>query len=346
MYDDVVLQNEYVSAVIDRHSGRVKSLIDLGTGRDYIACGQTAGLEFLQTEKRSSNAWNIGRTIRDIPVEKCVELRAPRRQGDLLKTAEAVFSVEGGCRVPTQITVTYALKAGSRALEVKIKADWQEQGEDTIPVLTYKVPVCGATGKFNYIIPQGTIQRGALNNDVPGIGSGAACVEDGSALVLVSDSKYGYRGEADSLSVTLINSATSPDPYPERGIHNITLWLGLTDGEAGSQTAVTDDVNHALFYVPGNVHEGALPTTDGLVELVAGNAAVTSVSACEGVITVRGFETAGLDGTAVLRFAAPVKGACLTDLSESGYQKPLDVSGCEVTVPMGHNAIWMVKVAL
>ena len=66
---------------------------------------------------------------------------------------------------------------------------------------------------------------------------------------------------------------------------------------------------------------------------------------CEGVITVRGFETAGLDGAAVLRFAAPVKGACLTDLSESGYQKPLDVSGCEVTVPVAHNAIWMIKVA-
>ena len=343
-YDDVVLDNGIVRAVIDAVSGRVKSFVEIESGKEYIAPGKTAGLEYLETERRTSSAWNIGRTLKDIPVDKCTELM-PLERGKLRQSVKATFLAEGGCRVPSKIEVTYALEAGSRALTAAITADWQEQGGDIIPVLTWKTPLCGLTGKFRYLIPAGTLVRGPLNNDVPGI-AGAALREDGQALVMTSDSKYGFRGGQDSLTLTLINSSVSPDPYPERGIHTITLWLAAGKDDAQDQQAISDNLNHKLFYQPSGVHEGTLPAALSLAELIKGTAAITSVQPTEGGLLIRGYETAGENGTAALRLGVDVKSAALADLSETGWEDAALVNGREITFPVQKNAIWEIKVAL
>ena len=67
---------------------------------------------------------------------------------------------------------------------------------------------------------------------------------DGSSAILVSDSKYGYRGQKESLNLTLINSSVSPDPYPERGIHTITLWVGAASGDAKEAEDIATGCNH------------------------------------------------------------------------------------------------------
>ena len=344
-YDDITLDNGIVRAVIDRASGRVKSFVDLKDSEELLRPGETAGLHFLETERRTSSAWNIGRTLRDIPVDKCVEL-VKEKQGALCQSAKATFQVAGGCRVPSMIEAVYALEAGSRALRVELKVDWQEQGGETIPVLTWKAPAAQGCGRFRYLIPSGSKLRPALNNDVPGIGGGAALRMDGRALALVSDSKYGYRGEADSLSLTLINSAVNPDPYPERGVHTITLWLGAAQDTAQDLQRLTDQLNHRFFYQPGNVHEGTLPACLGLVELTGGSAAVTSVQPQEDGLLIRGYETAGKDGEARIRINAPVKGACLVDLSERGPIGEARVEGDELVFPVKGGGIWAVKAAL
>ena len=343
-YDDGILDNGIVRAVIDAVSGRVKSFVDIASGAEFIAPGQTAGLEYLITERRTSSAWNIGRTLQDIPVDKCVELM-PTERGELRKSVKATFLMEGGCRVPSRAEVTYSLEAGSRALAVSITCDWQEQGGDTVPVLTWKTPLTGITGQFRCLIPAGSLVRGPLNNDVPGIAA-AALRSDDRALVMASDSKYGFRGQTDSLTLTLINSSVSPDPYPERGIHTINLFLASGKDDAQDQQAISDALNHRLFYQPANVHDGALPASLSLVEAVSGTAAVTSIQPTEGGLLIRGYETAGRDGEAALRFASPVRSAALTDLTQSGQETPARVDGSLVTIPLCRHAIWQVRVAL
>ena len=342
-YDDQVLDNGILRAVIDAQSGRVKSLFDVKGGVELLREGETAGLHWLDTERRTSSAWNIGRTLKDTPVDRCVEL-VKVENGDLRQSVKATYSLTGGCRAPSQIEATYSLEAGSRALRVSLKVDWQEQGGETIPVLVWKTPAAQLTGRFRYLIPAGNAVRTALNNDVPGIGGGAALRMDSRALALVSDSKYGYRGEEGALTLTLINSAVSPDPYPERGIHNITLWLALGRDTGRDLQALTDELNHGLFYQPSNVHGGSLPARFGLIELAGGSAAVTSVQATEGGLLVRGYETSGEDGEARLRVCAPVKAAYLADLSERGENAPARMEDGEVIVPMKGSGIWSVEI--
>ncbi len=342
-YDDAVLDNGIIRAVIDRASGRIRSLTDLAGGTEMLRAGETAGAEFLETERRSSSAWNIGRTIRDLPIDRCVEMTAVEK-GVNRQSVKATFHAEGGCRVPSVIEVTYTLDAGSRALQVSLRADWQEQGGETIPVLAWKVPLAECSGRFRYLIPAGSLIRPALNNDVPGIGGAAALRTDGKALALISDSKYGYRGEQDALTLTLINSATNPDPYPERGIHHITLWLGIGGADAQDLQQLTDTLNHPLTVQAGQVHGGTLPACFGLAEMKAGRAAVTSVQPEKDGLLIRGYETAGEDGEVRIAVNAPVKRAYLTDLSERGEIGEARTEGCDITFPVKAGRIWAVKV--
>lgn len=344
-YDDITLDNGVVKAVIDANTGRVKAFTDLATGEALLKGGETAGLHLLDTERLTSSAWNIGRTLRDTPVDRCTEL-VKTATGALRQSAKATYSIPGGCRVPSTAEVTYSLDAGSRALRVELKIDWQEQGGETIPVLVWRAPAAQLCGRFRYLIPAGSKIRAALNNDVPGIGGGAALRMDGRALAIVSDSKYGYRGGEDGITLTLINSAVNPDPYPERGIHNITLWLGSALDTGEDLQRVADELNHRFFYQPGNVHEGVLPAACGLIERAGGHIAVTSVRPEGGALLVRGYEASGEDGQACLRVNAPVKAACLTDLSECRADEPVSVKDNTIAFPVKAHGLFEVKIEL
>ena len=346
LYDDYILDNGIVQAVIDVKNGRIRSLVDLASGSEMIAEGKTAGLTLCLTEKATSNAWFIGRTLEEIPVTKCVEIEQIT-SGALRDSIKATFLIEGGCRVPSKAEVTYRLDAGSRGVSIDIAIDWQEQGEETIPVLTWQTPFACSNSTFRYIIPAGTKLRGIINNDVPGIGGAAAMRGDGLALAVISDSKYGYRGQKETLDLTLINTSTRPDPYPERGLHNISLKLAVMQENSTDLQALTDDHCHAFFYQPGNVHEGTLPTEGGLVRLAAGEVSVLSVRPGEnGEIVIRGYEASGNDGKAVFAFSQPVKEAYLTNLEENAAKEATDIKDCEVTIPVRKNALFELHTVL
>ena len=225
-YDDVVLENEQTIVTISAETGRIKFLVDKTTGQELIGEGKEAGLVYQETECKTSSAWNIGRAIKNVPVDRCVEL-SRAVIGELRSSVTAHFTVEN-----STAEVTYVLEKDQPLVRVELKVDWKEIGKDIIPVLTWQTPLSYQTDAFRYDVPAGSTVRRGINNDVPGLRYGMALRMDGSSAILVSDSKYGYRGQKESLNLTLINSSVSPDPYPERGIHTITLWVGAASGDA------------------------------------------------------------------------------------------------------------------
>ena len=109
-----------------------------------------------------------------------------------------------------------------RQLKFEIEADWNEagRGDGPIPVLVYSAPVAG-NAKTYMDVPAGVLNRMPRPEDLPAL-SFAAAAHGARAAFLASDCKYGYRNWDGELSVTLINSANEPDPYPERGIHPVS----------------------------------------------------------------------------------------------------------------------------
>ena len=342
-YDDIVLDNGLVRAVIDSASGRVKSFTDEKSGSELIPVGSGAGLEYLETERRTSSAWNIGRTLRSFALDKCTELTRTDC-GSVRNGAKAVYSYEGTHKVPSVFEVVYSLDAGSASLRVDIKTDWQEQGADIIPVLSWKMPVIGPNTRFCYLVPSGYIGRPLINNDVPGIGCGAALLGNGSMAAIVSDSKYGYRSLSDGLALTLINSSVSPDPYPERGIHNTTLWMNAACRNDAELFALTQTLTHPLSYCSANVHTGTLPPTFGLIEQLDDQNAVTAVRPSASGVEIRGYSASSGETHASFRVCA--KSARTSDLSSAAPAADAVIDNGTLSVPAKARGIWAVNVEI
>ena len=75
-------------------------------------------------------------------------------------------------------------------------------------------------------------RRDTQEIDMPSQRLAAAELSGGRVVALASDCKYGFRLAKGNLYCTLINVSENPDPYPERGIHEISLYIIPADSVA------------------------------------------------------------------------------------------------------------------
>jgi alpha-mannosidase len=218
------------------------------------------------------------------------------------------------------IRTEYTLDKGAKTLKAHIRADWSETGGDKVPVLAYEFPTSAETDRFAYNVPGGVQIRPAARGDRPGLSYIAAhtdCPCD--RIGIVTDSKYGFRGTAEdgraTLLSTLINSATSPDPYPERGIHEITLTLGLLSACPVEREYAAAAFNRPMTPVSAGQHKGTLPAAGTLLRASADTGVLSAVFADGDKITARFYSVSDKPGTMVFDPGKPVRAAYLTDLN-------------------------------
>ena len=290
-HKDLILENAYVKACINRVNGRIVSLVDKVSGREMIASGKSAGFTYLETQMNTMSAWTIGRYLKEEAAERCVELKV-EHNGVLRQSVKAVYQVG-----ENKIEVLYILDKNAKAVKMDVKIDWHSHGvgKDMIPSLDYRIPVAYDTAEYMYDIPTGSIRRKDIYNDVPALQYGMAVPSDEkSGVILISDCKYGYRGEENTLAVKLINAAIYPDPYPERGIHTITLWIGVSDTDAKKAEEMANTCTHSLLFQPSNCHEGKLPMEQSVLKAESKSCVISAVVPQEdGSVMVRAYETAG-----------------------------------------------------
>ena len=300
-FDGILLENEYLRAVIDPSSGRISSMVDKEAGNELLS--ESAGFTFIETECNTSDAWHIGRPVRELKVDRCLELKKTT-DGDLTRSVKAVYGVQG-----SKITAVYSLDKGSRVIKVSADIDWRHHGNDNdvIPVLDYRVPLAVGADKYLYGVPMGNIERNAVANDVPAVKYAMA-----GRLILMSDCKYGYRGNGDSLSLTLINSSTRPDRYPEIGVQTVNIYVGACDKAEAERLSQKTDT--ALVIQPSNVHGGTLPLESSLLFADGDNVTVSAVIPFDGGMRVRFYETEGKSAPVKLKLNKETVGAECIDL--------------------------------
>ena len=173
LFDDLVLENSRLRAVLDKGTGRIRSLrVD---GEELV--DKDAGFFLLETEPATSNAWQIGRHIRKTPVEQCVDLRWTER-GPLRQSVQAKYRIAS-----STLEVTYTLEEGSDTLKLATKTDWHEIGGATIPVLAFQAPLSYQPSCFRYDTAAGSVCRESTANDVPGLQYGLGNPLEGKAEV-------------------------------------------------------------------------------------------------------------------------------------------------------------------
>ncbi len=300
VYDDFVLNNGEIRVQIDSSDGRIRS-VRKSTGEEMLKEGETAGFSLMDTEKYTSNAWQIGRYIRENPVTKCVKIeKLPC--GSLQSGLKVTWHIRA-----STIEAIYLLDKYQSALRIGVRIDWNETGSGTIPVLCYRVPLSYPVKEYLYDIPGGAIRRTPRANDVPALRYGIAVNREGESAFLASDSKYGYRGCGKDLSLTLINSSTSPDPYPERGIHECSIFLGFSPDAEKAAEDTAYRFTHPLLFVPSGSHKGSLPMKDSLLSLQASSTVLLSLSEVDGAAAVRLCEVSGRDDEVRIQFGFPVQ---------------------------------------
>ena len=308
-----VLENSFIRCEFDYSTGEMISMKDKSDGREIIPAGERATLYLIDTNRHNSSAWNIGTHLERFPITNVSNIHysvgGPLRSG---------FRFDAKVR-SSSVGVEYTLDKNARAVKVHIRVDWSEVGGEKVPVLSYEFPTTEKTSRFSYNIPGGQIVRDAGEGDRPGLSYIAAYAEGTSHTpAIVTDSKYGFRGITRNghavMQSTLINTATSPDPYPERGIHNVTLTVGLLPSFPAQAEEEAVKSMHNLTPVSTGSHKGALPASGALLGFESAGAVLSAVYVEGGELCVRCYSVSDNAAEVKLTVLRDAKDAYISDL--------------------------------
>ncbi len=316
-----ILENEMIKAVLDTQSCALVALQDKRTGEDLVSAQCPSGIFRLIQEDPTlgMTSWRVGRYMGISELVKNVQV-VDFRQGDLRQSL--TYRMAFG---DSKLDVTISLDRGSARLNYDVTCDWQERGRpnQSIPQLDFHAPVAYPCSSYRYDVPFGTIEREPMDMDVPGnswiLGMGQGSGK--SQLMLMTDSKYGFRGHDNSLSVSLIRSSYDPDPYPELGIHNFRLALCVTTATTRQELIQSAyDYNHPLTVLSTKPQGGSWPLSHGFITLKAGSVAISAVKVPENgtgkEMIIRLYETEGQDTQVILGFCRDIREAAMVDLNE------------------------------
>ena len=302
-----VLENEFLSATFDASTGALVSLVDKETGEEQLSA--PAQLCLIETEKATSDAWHIGRWLRCRPVEGVTGFRPePGPVRSALEIRQTVLS--------SSIVTRVTLDDHARELCFAWEADWNEAAGQggTVPLLAFRAPAKGKPDEVLCDVPAGILRRGAGHIDVPCLSF--ASVENGRrSLTLAADCKYGYRLSDGVLTCSLINTAGNPDPYPERGLHRINLWLRVGSDSAPALRRRIEALNRPLIALSTKAQPGPLPAVHRLMGFEAASALLSGVEMNEqGECAVRVYETLGQRDTVTVTLPFAAASARVTDM--------------------------------
>lgn len=258
--ENICLENDKLRAVFDSQTMECISLVQKSSGRQMLDKQQPAcGFQFLTEEVTNvMTSWRVGKTAQAVELNKsCPVIPTGVCLEGLRKWLSYKLPFE-----QSELHVKVYLDEGSELLCFRIRVVWKEFGDESkgVPQLRFALPCGFEREKYRYTIPFGVIDREALAQDVPATGLGCAVPADGAAgLVLMSDCKYGFRGDAGGLSLNLIRSSYDPDPYPEAGEHMINLAVAVSETEQTALTLLLEQYLHpAIAYsCGGQVKAGA-----------------------------------------------------------------------------------------
>lgn len=319
---ETVLENERLKAVLDPRSCAVLSLLDKETGRELLDGRGPGGLFRLLEEDDGGGmtAWMVGRYLSVQNLAENVRIVAHQ----LSKTALRQYITYRLSFLHSALQVTVSLDQDASRLDYAVACDWREiGGPGNLPQLGFHLPLGYECPAYQYDIPCGATIRPPLAQDVPANSWALALAAnpDQKRVMLISDAKHGFRGDANSMALTLIRSSYDPDPYPEIGKHSCRFAVCVVDGAVSNQAlfSMAYDYNHALTVQTTALYPGNLPAAHSLIRLVAGSVALSALKFREdgrGVI-LRVYETDGAFTRAVFDFARPIRQAGFADLNEN-----------------------------
>ena len=221
---DFILENDYLKAIVDRHTGNLHSVYDKQNQREVLA--KPGEIQAFTDKGQYWDAWNID------PEYEQKQLDEPRLKS--ITWLEAGI-VRQKVRVIKQLNKSefiqdYILENHSPILKIANTVDWQETHVMVKAAFTFNLKSEFVTSE----IPCGTINRTTKPKtaeerakwEVSGLNWVDLTDEEQKyGVSLLNDCKYGYDACSNQLRLTLLRSAVWPDPESDRGIHHFTYAI-------------------------------------------------------------------------------------------------------------------------
>lgn len=332
--DDLIMENDKLRAVFDHRTMQIISLVDKANSKELISVPSATFRLIHENIVHGMTSWRVGEYMtvenlnetRDVVVDE-VSLNS------ICKTVK--YHLNFGERSSLEVIVK--LTDGSSMLDFDVAVDFHEiKHTECVPQLNFTFPVRYSVSNYRYDVPFGTIDRPEIKHDVPANSYGVALPkedENAPAIILTSDTKYGFRGDDNALSLSLIRACGNPDPYPEYGKHNIRIGVGVVDNcNIKTISRAVAKFTHPISVCSARAGKGVLPLNYQLFSM-SGDVLVSTVKTAEDNdgIVLRLSNPYSNNKECKFTFTKTLKSAYLTDINENITQS-LDANGNETSV--------------
>lgn len=310
----VVLENARARFTLDER-GRVSSAVDLVSGREAIAPGETAGLQIFRDTPNKWDAWDVDEHYRrhEEELDSGVTVDVDESAGVVLVSRTVGRST---------IEQEFRVAVDTPTLEVTTRVDWHEQQR----LLKFAFPLDVRAERAASEVQFGHVYRSTTDNtswDHARFETAAHrwvhVGEPGFGVAVANDSTYGHDvtsrarrggGTITLLRQSLLRAPLFPDPEADQGEHvlrsSLTVGAGIADAIAAGYA-----LNLPLRPVASLVEPLVVVEGDGvLVE------AVKLAEDRSGDVVVRLYEALGNRTSASVRFGFATDGVVQTDLLE------------------------------
>jgi alpha-mannosidase len=322
--ETATLENSHVRVVFELN-GQISEVFDKAVGRQVLAGGERGNvLQTFEDRPICWDAWDIDPFFED-------------RQHDIDEPCDVEILEDGPLRSSLKftrrwrnstITQIVRLAAHSARVDFETQIDWHET--HTLLKAAFPTSVQAATAEFD--VQWGSVKRStsrdtdfdAARFEVP-LHKWVQLSQDGYRVAVLNDCKYGCDVHGNTIRLTLIKSATYPDPNADQGDHRFTYSLLPNPGSKRSV------LNHEAYDLNGParvIQPGEQPGEEISDRANAMGAFIVSSNdqiiietvkpAAEGsALIIRGFECAGEQAQTELRFSHPISSAKAVDFHEA-----------------------------
>lgn len=330
----IIMENDLIRVKVNAE-GEIRSIYDREADREVVEAGNTAN-QILAFEDRpmAFDAWDI-----DIYFEDRTEKVTDVQSIEIIEEGPIRVGIEirRNYRSSTLIQRMY-LTYNSKRIDFDMEIDWSES--HIFLKAAFPVDILSTTA--TYEIQWGNVERPTHRNtswDWAKFETAAqkwGDISEGNyGVAVLNDSKYGYEAKHNELRLSLLKSATSPDPQADQGKHIMTYSLLPHIGDwRGQVIEQAYDLNDPIILRSVNGGDGS-DDIASLVSVDAKNVTIETVKQAEdgnGMI-IRLYEHHQYRGKVTIKAGFELAEAYHCNLLEEN-ETQLDVSDNQFTIPI------------
>ena len=330
------MENKFLKVTFDEHFNIV-SMYDKEADREVIDASKGTGnrLEAFQDFPREWDAWEISNYY--------TETRYA------MDDVTAVEPVKDGARAGFKVTRKFMdstvdqyiwMYEDIKKVDFETTIDWKQEHM----LVKVAFPVAINSNKATYEVQFGNLERPTHTNTSWDSAKFEVCAhkycdyaEYGYGVAMMNDCKYGHTIRDGVMSLTLLKSATFPNPEADRCQHVFTYSIAPHEGdfrEAGV-VQMAYDLNNPMSAISVPAQDGKLPASYSLVSVDAPNVIMEVVKKAEDsdATVIRMYDAYNKKANATVTLGYAPKRVTLVDMMENEIEE-IAVNGNSFTVPV------------